>query len=63
MGLILTRKPGESIDIGDDVVVTVLSIDRNRVHIGIEAPRELAVNRREITRRIDREHEADGNVT
>jgi carbon storage regulator len=50
--LILSRKMGESIHVGDSVIVTVLEVARGRVKIGIEAPRELAVHREEIYRRI-----------
>ncbi|MCY4220361.1 MAG: carbon storage regulator CsrA [Thiotrichales bacterium] len=50
--LILTRRVGESLMIGDDVVVTVLGVKGNQVRIGIDAPREVAVHRREIFERI-----------
>ncbi len=53
--LILSRKMGESIRGGDSVTVTVLSVARGQVKIGIEAPRELAVHREEIYRRIQDE--------
>lgn len=46
--LILTRRPQESIRIGDDVVVTVLGMQGNQVRIGIEAPKSVEVNRQEI---------------
>lgn len=46
--LVLTRKTGQSIVIGDQIVVRVISIDGNTVRLGIEAPRELPVYRREI---------------
>lgn len=47
-GLILTRKEDESILIGDDVRVTVLSIEGNRVRIQIEAPDEVLIMREEV---------------
>jgi carbon storage regulator len=53
--LILSRKMGESIHVGDSVTVTVLGVARGQVKIGIEAPRELTVHRDEIYRRIQEE--------
>ena len=53
--LVLSRKMGESIHVGDSVTVTVLGVARGQVRIGIEAPRELAVHREEIYRRIQNE--------
>jgi carbon storage regulator len=50
--LILTRKVGEIIMIGDDIVVKVLGVRSGQVKIGIEAPRELPVHRHEIFERI-----------
>lgn len=47
--LVLSRKLGERILIGDSVVVTVVKIDRNQVRIGIDAPDEVAVFREEIS--------------
>ena len=49
--LILMRRPGESIYIGADVVVTLVSLERNRARIGITAPRDVTVDREEIARR------------
>lgn len=46
--LVLSRKQGQSIVIGDEIVVTVLEVRGDQVRLGIEAPRELPVNRREI---------------
>jgi carbon storage regulator len=46
--LVLSRKLGEKIVIGDNIVVTVVKIDRNQIRIGIEAPQEVAVFREEI---------------
>ena len=50
--LILTRRVGESLKIGDDVSVTVLSVNGNQVRIGIDAPKDVAVHREEIYHRI-----------
>lgn len=58
--LILTRKVGESLMIGDDVAVTVLGIKGNQVRIGVNAPREVAVHREEVLER-NRESAAAGS--
>ena len=52
MMLILTRRVGETIRIGDDVSVTILSVRGNQIRIGIAAPSEVEVHREEIYRRI-----------
>lgn len=56
--LILTRRVGESLVIGDDVVVRVLSVKGNQVRLGVEAPRSVAVHREEIAARIREENAA-----
>ena len=50
--LILTRRAGESLMIGEDVSITVLGVKGNQVRIGIDAPKEVAVHREEIYDRI-----------
>ena len=55
--LILTRRVGETLMIGDQVTVTVLGVKGNQVRIGINAPKDLAVHREEIFQRIRKEQE------
>lgn len=57
--LILTRRVGETLVIGDEVTVTVLGIKGNQVRIGVNAPKDVAVHREEIYERIQREKEGD----
>ncbi len=54
--LILTRKLNESIIIGDNVVVTVVEIDKGHVRLGFQAPKEIGVHRKEIYDRIQEEN-------
>ena len=59
--LILTRRVGETLMIGDEVTVTVLGVKGNQVRIGVNAPRDVAVHREEIYERIKRE-QAEGTA-
>jgi carbon storage regulator len=55
--LILTRRVGETVMIGNDVTVTVLGVKGNQVRVGINAPKNVAVHREEIFERIKREQQ------
>ena len=57
--LILTRRVGETLMVGDDVTITVLGVKGNQVRIGINAPKEIPVHREEIYERI--KNEENGN--
>ena len=60
--LILTRRVGETLMIGDEVSVTVLGVKGNQVRVGINAPKHVAVHREEIYDRIQSEHEPPSAV-
>ena len=55
--LILTRRVGETVMIGNEVTVTVLGVKGNQVRIGVNAPKDVAVHREEIYERIKREED------
>ena len=59
--LILTRRIGETLMVGDDVTITVLGVKGNQVRIGVNAPKDVAVHREEIYERI--QSEKSGNDT
>ncbi|MCK9236742.1 carbon storage regulator CsrA [Thiopseudomonas acetoxidans] len=58
--LILTRRVGETLMVGDEVTVTVLGVKGNQVRIGVDAPKDVAVHREEIYQRIQKEKEESG---
>jgi carbon storage regulator len=60
--LILSRRPGESLTIGDDVVVTVVGVSGNQIRLGISAPREIRVLREEIYKAMQEENRAAANA-
>jgi len=59
--LILTRRIGEALMIGEDVTITVLSVKGNQVRLGVTAPRDVAVHREEVFQRLHAGEGADGD--
>ena len=59
--LILTRRVGETLVIGDDVTITVLGVRGNQVRVGVNAPKDVAVHREEIYQRIQDENSVENN--
>ncbi|KTC66057.1 global regulator CsrA (plasmid) [Legionella adelaidensis] len=60
--LILTRRIGETLIIGDDVNITVLGVKGNQVRLGINAPKDVSVHREEIYLRIQQEKQGDNDT-
>lgn len=60
--LILTRRVGETVMIGEDVTVTVLRVKGNQVRLGVDAPKSVSVQREEIFHRIKRENAQPENI-
>ena len=60
--LILTRRVGETVMIGDEVAVTVLRVKGNQVRLGVNAPKSISVQREEIFQRIKREGDSTQNA-
>ena len=60
--LILTRRVGETLMVGDDVTVTVLGVKGNQVRLGVNAPKEVAVHREEIYLRIQNEKTSESEI-
>ena len=58
--LILTRRVGETLMIGDNITITVLGVKGNQVRIGVNAPKDIAIHRKEIYQRILKEKQLDG---
>ena len=61
--LILTRRVGETLMVGDEVTVTVLGVKGNQVRIGVNAPKEVSVHREEIYMRIQAEKNVQGGAS
>lgn len=61
--LILTRRVGETVMIGEDTSVTVLGVKGNQIRLGVKAPNNVPVHREEIFQRIQTEHDQDDDET
>ncbi|SES71700.1 carbon storage regulator [Salinibacillus kushneri] len=61
--LVLTRKAGESIQIGDDVEVKIVGVDGDQIKLGIDAPKDVDIHRQEIYQMIQEENKAASRIT
>jgi carbon storage regulator len=61
--LVLTRKPNQAIVVGDDIRIVIVSVDRDQVRLGIEAPRAVSVHRAEVYEEIHRGEAARGEAS
>jgi carbon storage regulator len=60
--LVLTRRSGETIRIGPQIVVTILGVNGSQVRLGVDAPKDVAVHREEVFERIKHERTTEGNT-
>jgi carbon storage regulator len=56
--LVLSRRPGESIMVGNDITITVIEVRGDQIRIGIDAPREIQVHREEVVRELEAQNAA-----
>ncbi|SNZ05147.1 carbon storage regulator, CsrA [Terribacillus aidingensis] len=61
--LVLTRKVGESVKIGNDIELTILSIDGEQIKLGIDAPKEITIHRKEVYLAIEQENSTAANTS
>ncbi len=59
--LVLTRKVGESLIIGDNIKITICAVNNSQIRVGIQAPKDIEIHREEIYERIKKEKESSGN--
>ncbi|SFJ45589.1 carbon storage regulator, CsrA [Halobacillus dabanensis] len=61
--LVLNRKEGESVRVGDDITITVVGVEGGQVKLGIEAPKSMGIHRQEVYVAIEKENAEAANVT
>ncbi len=61
--LVLTRKVGESVKIGNDIELKILSMDGEQIKLGIDAPKEIAIHRKEVYLAIEQENNAAAEIS
>ena len=59
--LILTRRLGESIIIGDNIKITVVDINKQQIKLGIDAPKHVTINREEVAKKVEEENQLSSN--